>query len=260
MNNGVVCMFMTNVQRANGRRFSLVALALVVTAALAGCASQPEEVGGLAINDPYEDTNRTIHGFNVGLDQAVIRPVARGYDEVAPPQVRLVVGNALDHLELPRDFASHVLSGELMPAVRTGMRFAVNTFFGAGGLLDPASEMNLPKEDSDIGVVLATWGFGEGAYLDLPFIGPSTVRHTVGRVGDIFLAPTTYIGGPYAGPAVTAVDVVEFRATNADVIDDVFYGSVDSYARSRALYYQNRRNAVGDGPTLSDLSGEDAAE
>ncbi len=251
--NGAVTM-LTKFRSARRGRLSAVAAAAFLAAAVSGCASTSvDERGSLAVNDPYEETNRDIHSFNRGLDRYFIRPVSYAYDEVTPAPVRFLVGNALNHLELPRDFVSHLLSGEVTSAGRTFLRFGVNTIAGAGGLLDPATDFELPKEDSDFGVVLASWGFAEGVFIELPFIGPSTTRHTVGRVVDVFLAPTTYIGRPYAGIAVTTLQTVEFRSNNANVIDNVLYESVDSYARSRSVYYQNRRGFIDGDLTLDDI-------
>ena len=165
--------------------------------------------------------------------------------------MRFLLNNGLDHLELPRDFVAHLLSGELESAGRTVLRFGVNTVVGAGGLLDPATDFEIPKEDADMGKVLATWGFGEGIYYEMPLLGPTTVRHTIGRVLDMGLAPSTYIAAPIGGVTVTAAEAVEFRAANRETLDSVYYDSADSYATTRALYYQNRRAFIDGGVDLS---------
>lgn len=237
--------------RTRGGRSSAIAAVMVLAAAVSGCAgSRSEESGALRMNDPHESTNRDIHGFNRGVDQYFVRPVASVYDDVTPAPVRFLVRNALNHLELPRDFVSHLLSGELTAAGRTVLRFGANTVGGAGGLLDPATEFGLPKEDADFGMVLASWGFEEGVYMELPLLGPSTTRHTVGRVVDMFLAPTTFVGQPYAGPIVASLEVAEYRSTNEGAIDAVYYESVDSYVRARSVYYQNRRSRTEEGVSL----------
>ena len=240
------------------KRLANVVAAAMIAVGAAGCAStETFDSSGLRVNDPYEGFNRNVHGFNKGVDRFFLRPVAQGYDLVTPALVRFLLRNGLDHLELPRDFVAHLLSGEIESAGRTVLRFGVNTVVGAGGLLDPATDFEIPKEDADMGKVLATWGFGEGIYYEIPVLGPSTVRHTVGRVLDIGLAPTSYIATPWAGSAVTALDAIEFRASNGALIDSVYYESADSYATLRALYYQNRRRFVDGGIDLSTAPSAD---
>ncbi|MEO1329093.1 MAG: VacJ family lipoprotein [Pseudomonadota bacterium] len=223
------------------------AVAAAALLALAGCASSPTvDESGLRINDPYERVNRGTHAFNKGADRVVLRPVAQVYDAVTPGLVQFLIRNALNHLELPRDFANHLLQGDAERAGATFLRFGVNTLVGAGGLLDPATAFELPKDDADFGMTLTKWGLGEGIYYEIPLLGPSTVRHTAGRVVDIAFAPTTYLGNPVFGAVVQGVRITEARASNFDAIDSVLYESADSYASSRSIYLQSRRRFVGD--------------
>ncbi len=226
------------------RRLAGVALA---AAALAGCAQNSPENAALGIYDPFEPINRDVHDFNKGADRLVLRPVASAYDAVAPDAARYVIRNALNHLELPRDFVNHLLIGEFGSAGRTVVRFAINTTLGFGGLIDIASRAEIEKEDADFGKTLAVWGVDKGFYYEIPLLGPSTVRHTVGRIVDTALAPTSYVLVPFAGAAVTVTSAVETRASNAEIIDDVLYGSGDSYVLTRSVYLQRRDNFVNGG-------------
>ena len=72
--------------------------ALTLTLALGGCSTPSAE--SLAQNEPWEKTNRDIFEFDVRLDHAVARPVARGYRDVVPEPVRDGIHNALTlHLD-----------------------------------------------------------------------------------------------------------------------------------------------------------------
>jgi len=216
--------------------------------------------------DPYEETNRTFHNFNVALDRNVLRPAAQGYDAVTPAVAKHILGNTFNHLDTINDFANYALQGELDGAGTALARFVVNTVLGAAGTLDPATEFGLPKEDTDFGVTLGKYGVGEGAYLVLPFLGPSTSRDLGGRVGDLALNPLTY-SFTYAGvfdstvvnilsPASNVIEVVDDRSANFDLIDDVLYNSDDSYISLRSVYLQRRDALIsGDtaGETLPDI-------
>ncbi|MEM6624022.1 MAG: VacJ family lipoprotein [Pseudomonadota bacterium] len=234
---------------------------MAVFGAISACtATGPRE--GFAASDPYEPTNRAIHEFNVELDRFVLRPVSQGYDIVTPTLVQHLVGNGLSHLDLTNDFANYVLQGDVDRALETLGRFTLNTIIGAAGLLDPATEFGLPKEDTDFGITLGKYGVEEGPYVVLPFLGPSTVRDTGGFVVDRAFSPTTYIGifadgeliADVAGPAVTGMAVIDGRASNAELIDNVLYNSPDSYVTIRSAYLQRRRAKIaGDQGALDQL-------
>ncbi len=228
---------------------------------LAACASADPQAG-FASADPYEGFNREMHDFNLFLDTNLIRPAAQGYGFVMPATFKHMIGNGFNYLDLPVDFANYVLQGEVKPALRTLGRFTINTVVGAVGLLDPATEFGLPEEDTDFGITLAKHGVGEGAYLVLPFIGPSTTRDLAGRVVDLAFYPPTYVS--YVGVTdskalevlsipLNAVEVVDLRDRNFALIDDLLYKSDDSYISLRSVYLQRRRAMIA-----GDEGGADA--
>jgi len=237
------------------RRLAPRILGLAAALTLSACAGAGPGAS-FSERDPYEDTNRTFHDFNVSLDRNILRPVAQGYDFITPAVLKHIIGNVFNHVDTVNDFANYLLQGELEPAGTAFARLTVNTVLGAGGALDPATEFGLPKENTDFGITLGKHGVEEGAYLVLPFFGPSTSRDLAGRVGDMALSPTTYIGIGTDSTAITVlsptynlVEVVDDRNRNADLVDDILYNSDDSYVTLRSIYLQ-RRDAL--------IAGEDA--
>ena len=239
-----------------------IAIAAAAGLALSACAGPPVE--GQLVADPYEGLNRGVHSVNKGLDRAVLRPAAQGYDLVTPSLFQHIFGNVFSHLSLPGVFINQLLQGDGEEALVTFGRFAVNTIAGAGGTLDPATEFSLPRENTDFGITLATWGVEEGAYIELPLFGPSTTRDAVGTLVDMAFQPTTYVTGgvevTIATATASAVEIVHNRNRNAALIDDLLYNSEDSYISLRASYIQNRRRQVSGGETdvdaLPDLFSE----
>lgn len=227
---------------------------LVVTAALSACSATGNREGFDAI-DRIEPANRFFHQNNVRLDRNVLRPVAQGYDFVTPTLFQHFIGNGISHLDLSNDFANYLLQGDGERSLNTLGRFVLNTVVGAGGLLDPASEFGLPKEGTDFGITLGTYGVGEVSYLVLPVLGPSTVRDAGGFVVDRAFNPLTYVGiytnADAVGPTLTALEIIDRRNRNADLIDQVLYESVDSYVTIRSGYLQRRR---------AQIAGDDGAE
>jgi phospholipid-binding lipoprotein MlaA len=224
-----------------------IAIPLLTAVVLSGCASSANMK--MDARDPYEATNRKIHRFNVSLDKYAVRPISKTYNTVTPGLLQLLIHNGLNHLNLPRVFVNNVLSGNFYHAADTLGRFAVNTLMGAGGLLDPATDLGIPRHKSDFGITLAIYGVPQGAYIELPFLGPSSVRHTIGRVVDMGFSPTTYFGNgidiaPAYGTAATGMRIIDQRTQNNDTIDYIFYSSEDSYASLKSVYLQNRQRIL----------------
>ena len=236
---------------------------------LGACATTDSEAG-LAGMDPYEETNREFHEFNVGLDTVLLRPVAQGYDFVTPATIQHLVGNGVSHLTMPVVMINHFLQGDVMAGLRDLGRITLNTVLGAGGLLDPATEFGLPREETDFGVTLGKWGVESGPYLVLPLLGPSTTRDFGGFVVDFAFTPTTYTGVTgsdflnTASLPLNVLDRVDTRNRNADLIDEVLYESADSYVTLRSIYLQRRRALVASGEdsldTLPDIFETDGEE
>lgn len=224
---------------------------LALTAGLAACAAPPEPGG---IHDPLEPANRRVHAFNRGLDAHVVRPLTSGMGggggSGAGGAVLAGIGNFGSNLGQPGKAVNHLLQGRPEPAIRTGLRFLVNTSLGLGGFLDPATaDFALPELDTDFGQTLAVWGVGEGAYLELPVLGPSTLRDTAGRLVDLVIDPmhTVLNRDEYLiGLGMRAVSKAGDRARFGDSVDSVLHESADSYAQTRLIWTQHRRHELGE--------------
>ncbi|SDX85215.1 MlaA family lipoprotein [Citreimonas salinaria] len=227
-----------------GRAISL----LIVVAAMAGCTAAVPDPG---FNDPYEAQNRRVHAFNTSVDEGIVSRAGRTYVAVASPTVRTGVSNVADTLSLPRTVVNQVLQGRLLRAGRNTLRFAVNATLGFGGIADVAADMGLEHDETDFGETLHVWGVAEGAYLEVPFVGPTTQRDLAGSVVDIFLNPLDprlEPGQRRAKLALRVLDKVGERADYAASIDSVLHESADSYSQVRLMYLQNRRYELGATP------------
>jgi len=235
--------------------------ALVLCAALAsGCATVAPTAPGAAAApaaaatpDPWENWNRKVFAFNEGLDAAVLKPVAQAYRDVLPSLVRAGVDNVFGNVGDVWSAANHLLQGKVQTGLEMGMRVLTNTFFGLGGLLDPATEMKLERRSEDFGQTLGTWGVASGPYLMLPLIGPSTVRDAVGFVADRRASYTRLVDTDAASYALSGLELVSLRsnllATTA-LIDQV---ALDKYGFVRDGYVSRRRNAQYDGAPPLDI-------
>ncbi len=224
-------------------------IVLMAVMALAACSARPEDsVNSRGVYDPYEETNRSIHKFNVGLDKAIVRPVAIGYTTVIPDPIEDSVTYFNENLGMPKVAVNALLQADFQTFAIATARFLLNSTVGGFGLSDPSTEFGLPAVDADFGETLHVWGAGEGAYIELPFLGPSTSRDTVGMIVDIALNPFSFIGNNPLGNATLVTDVgtvLTRRGRFAGTVDSVLYESADSYAQAQLLYIQNRRFELG---------------
>ncbi|MEP3347119.1 MAG: VacJ family lipoprotein [Litoreibacter sp.] len=234
---------MARLIQALGLRMSVIPLVLV----LAGCTAAPIGVG---VNDPIEEQNRSTHAINRSLDRAFVGPASQGYGTIIPKPVRKGVSNFASNLNLPGQVLNNILQFRIEDAGHNTFRFLVNTTFGFGGLLDVATDAGLENRFTDFGETLHVWGAPEGAYLELPLVGPSTERHAAGRVVDLLLNPLNFgTEGALRAAGTGASVAARFgdRYQYSDLVDSVLYESADSYAQAQLLYLQNRRFTLSRG-------------
>jgi phospholipid-binding lipoprotein MlaA len=225
-------------------------LAAVTLLALAACTPAPPDGG---MNDPFEATNRAVHQFNKDVDRAILRPAGQAAAAL-PEAIRIPVVNFSNNADLPGMVLNNVLQGDVGGAVQNTMRFIINSTVGVLGLADPAGAIGLTEVETDFGQTLAVWGVPEGAYVELPLLGPSTERDAVGTIVDFALDPLGEVGlnrlgngamDRYDIGAWVAEQVID-RGTFGGTVDSVLYESADSYAQTRLLYLQNRRFELGE--------------
>lgn len=222
-------------------------LALLCAGLLPACATLPP--GERDPRDPMERFNRSMYRFNDALDRGVAKPVARAYVKVTPAPVRTGVGNFFRNLNGPTVIVNNLLQAKPKAFLTDTLRLVVNTTIGIGGLFDPATQMGLPAGDEDFGQTLGRWGVRSGPYIVLPVLGPSTVRDTVGVVGDQFTDPKYYlVKDPWLNIGLTVMSLIDTRAGLLGT-DDVLARSFDPYVFMRNAYLQRREYQVTDGAT-----------
>lgn len=203
-------------------------------------------------NDPLEVPNRMFFAFNEALDFMIIRPVAVTYRFIVPTGVRNSVRNFLRNLRTPVILANDLLQGDLDRAEITFTRFFINSTIGLLGVFDIAAESGFAYHDEDFGQTMGTYGAGEGFYLVLPILGPSSLRDGGGRIVDIFLDPLTYLAPQEVGLGRVVATGIDYRSRNIEELDELKADSLDFYARIRSLYRQFRENEINNGAPSSN--------
>lgn len=235
-------------------------VAALSLAVLSGCASTA--VQDANPDDPWEGFNRKVFAFNEVVDRYALKPVAQGYDYVTPDPVQTGVGNVFSNLGEIRTTINSVLQGKPGNAGISTGRFLINSTVGILGIFDVARHMELIGRKEDFGQTLAVWGVGEGPYLVLPLLGPSTVRDTAGWPVDAYTSPLAYVDSDKVRYGMVALNVIDTRAGFLEQ-EKLLRG--DRYTFLRDGYLQRRRFEVLDGelgedPFASDEFDLDAAD
>ena len=205
------------------------------------------------VKDCFEKINRATFAFNMALDKVLFRPVAIGYRKLPSP-IRTGTSNALNNLSNLVTIPNNILQGDLKAAGNNTIRLIINTTIGIVGIFDPANALGFEKlEKEDFGQTFGAMGIGEGCYLVLPVIGPSTVRDTVGFLvsmsgGDAWNNVTIRNDTQYFKESdyyySKLTEGVDFRAKNLESFDSLEKTSIDFYATVRSLYLQDRERKI----------------
>jgi phospholipid-binding lipoprotein MlaA len=213
---------------------------------LQGCSTLGARTAGDKV-DPWENWNRKVFTFNEKLDEKVLKPVAVGYSNVVPRPVRNSVDNFFGNFGDAWSAVNNFLQGKFGNGFHDVVRFGTNTVFGLGGTLDVATEFGLDHQYEDFGQTLGTWGFGPGAYVVWPLLGPSSVRESIALPFDRAVSPALVIHDGAVKWEITGLQIVNTRAGllgASKVLDDI---ALDKYTFIRDAYLQRRRSLVYDG-------------
>ncbi|MEM1147367.1 MAG: VacJ family lipoprotein [Pseudomonadota bacterium] len=230
--------------------FALAGPMVVISA----CTTTGQTSSADAVYDPFESWNRGVYVFNDEVDKAVLGPVADGYRAVTNPPIRQGVSNFLTNLNQPVVFVNTVLQGKPVASFDTATRFVLNTTVGIGGIFDPASYFEVPRHNEDFGQTLGVYGVPNGAYLVLPFLGPSNVRDAVGFGVDIAFDPLNYAtfdGDDETRIGLFALGTVSGRERIDEQVE-ILRDQPEPYIALRRTYTQTRAGAIRDGRAQED--------
>jgi len=217
------------------------------------------------VKDCFESVNRATFKFNQVLDGVIFEPLAKAY-RVLPSPVRTGTSNALDNLSTLVTIPNNLLQGDIIKATVNTGRFIVNTTIGVVGIFDVAEKVGFPEyEKEDYGQTLGVMGVGEGCYVVLPVLGPSTVRDTVGSFANLIggdpwynvtVANDTQYFSDFDYWASRAGTGIDFRAKNIDSFDNLEKNSIDFYASVRSLYLQDRQQKIANSKAITETQND----
>jgi len=197
------------------------------------------------VADPIEPVNRAFFAFNDRLYFWLLKPAARGYAFVVPEPARIGIRNAMENILMPVRLVNSLLQGKVKGAGRELARFTINSTIGMAGLFDTAkNEWEIAASEEDLGQTLGTYGLGHGAYIVLPFLGPSSMRDGVGLGGDALLNPLWYLVDFPAAAGIYAGKTVNNTSLRIGDYEDIKAAAIDTYLAIRDGYVQYRKGQV----------------
>ena len=225
--------------------YSLILLGSILLASSASAQTEKE---------CFEKVSRGIFKFNQGFDNAILEPVAKAYNKLPEP-VRNGTGNFTSNIATLLSIPNHLLQGNFRSAGHATGSFLINTTIGVLGLGNPAAALGLESQKEDLGQTLGAYGIGGGCYFVLPILGPTTLRDSVGMVGDTMMDPFARVtwhereiknisGTKLDYIGVKAAAAVDFRGDNMTNFESLEKNSIDLYASTKSLYLQNRNKKI----------------
>ena len=225
------------------KRHGIVVL-LLLAACLSACADIPPEAR--SENDPWEPVNRTVYGFNQAVDAVTLKPLAKGYEKVLPQPVRRSITNFSRNLFTPSSALNNFLQGKPDGGFGELTRFVFNSTFGIGGLFDVAAAAGLEPRREDFGQTAAVWGVPAGPFVELPFLGPRTLRHAVLLPLEILVDPLHHYDETSVREKIWFLRLIELRARVLPA-EKLLEDSKDRYITVRESFLQYREYEIYDG-------------
>ena len=207
-----------------------------------------------AAEECFEGVSRSIFKFNMAVDDAIIEPIAKGYNKLPDP-IKDGTSNFTSNIATLLSIPNSLLQGNLKQVGHSTGSFVVNSTVGILGFLNPAEKIGLKPHKEDVGQTLGTYGVGPGCYLVLPILGPSTARDSFGLIADTFIDPFAHVtirenelfgvsGNDLDYFSVKGTTAIDFRADNDKNLTSLEKNSLDLYSSLKSVYLQDRENKI----------------
>lgn len=227
---------------------------------LGGCATtSSQDTESTLTVDPFEKMNRATFEFNDKFDKAVFKPVAQVYADNTPSFVQTGIGNFFGNLNDVWTGVNSFLQGNFQDGFTDFMRVGINSTFGFLGVLDIASEANVPKHNNDLGQTLGVWGVPNGPYLVIPFLGPSVTRDAAALPVDFYGDPWSYVRPVSVRNTGEVVRLVDKRAGYLDSFNLMQDAALDEYIFVRDAYLQRIAGQIETRKNHKQLRDDEAA-
>ena len=207
-----------------------------------------------ATSECFENTSRAIFKFNMALDDAILEPIAKGFNKLPEP-IKVSTNNFTSNIGTLLSIPNNILQGNINQLGHSMGSFIVNTSVGVLGIFNPAEKLGFNSHKEDVCQTLGTYGIGTGCYFVLPILGPTTVRDSIGLLADTFIDPFAIMtireheilstsGNALDYYSVKGATAINFRAENDLNFTSLEKNSIDLYSSMKSVYLQKRKNEV----------------
>ena len=207
-----------------------------------------------ATEECFEETSRAVFKFNMAFDEAILEPIAKGYNKLPDP-IKIGTSNFTSNIGTLLSIPNNLLQGNFQQLGHSVGSFIVNTSVGILGFFNPAEKMGLKPHKEDVGQTLGSYGVGTGCYFVLPILGPTTVRDSFGLLADSFVDPFAHVtirerellgssGSSFDYFTVKGTTALDFRADNDKNLENLEKNSLDLYSSLKSIYLQDRENKI----------------
>ena len=207
-----------------------------------------------AADECFEKASRSIFKLNMLLDDAIIEPIAKGYNKLPKP-LKDGTGNFTSNISTLLSIPTSLLQGNLNQFAHSSGSVLINSTIGVLGFFNPAEKLGLKSSKEDFGQTLGSYGLGTGCYFVLPILGPTTVRDSIGLLVDSYLDPFAHVtirekelfnisGNNLDYYSVKGATAVDFRSDNIANFDSLEKNSLDLYSSLKSIYLQDRSNKI----------------
>ena len=236
------------------KKFTLILFKILIVALLTFQAKATEEC--------FEGLSRSIFKFNLAFDNAILEPVAKGYNKLPEP-LKKGTSNFTSNISVLLSIPNSILQGNLKQFAHSTGSVLINSTAGVLGLFNPAEKLGLKPHKEDVGQTLGSFGIGPGCYLVLPILGPSTARDSIGLIADSFIDPFAHVtirekelfglsGNNLDYYSVKGTTAIDFRSDNLVNFDSLEKNSIDLYSSMKSIYLQNRENLISNSDSNQD--------
>jgi len=231
------------------KHLSFVLFGLLSLLLLEGCAAKntspdlfSDDVYDEGVYDPLQPINSVVFRFNNKIYDFFLYPLTDVYEKVVPTPIRNGIVNIFHNLMMPVRVV-----GDL--AQLKGEKMVIDFFSPLGNLpglwvIDTyPSDDNLDDESLEQGV--ASWNLPlSDTYIVWPLLGPATLGSSIGKVGDFFLTPQTYLGCPLS-PAV-ALEKKTNELSLENPYRDIVKSAVNPYGSVQQMYLDNFKQSLAE--------------
>ena len=228
------------------KNFKFIVSALIVFILLTPNVKSAEEC--------FEGTSRAIFKFNMALDEAILEPIAKGYNKLPSP-IKSGTSNFTSNIGTLLSIPNNFLQGNFKQLGHSIGSFAVNTTVGVLGFFNPAEKNWFEAAQR------GCWSnFRFIRNWDRMLFCSSSVwayncRDSIGLIADSFVDPFAHVtirehelfgtsGNNLDYFSVKATGTIDFRADNDKNFQSLEKNSIDLYSTLKSIYLQDRENKI----------------